>query len=173
MGFNSITRLAAQILIKKKSQEHLSSRLFSKNTQMKGFQRYFSKIKKSMCTTYILLQPFLSQVDLLPPRIRIQPMSTVEYSPTVKLLKVIPNPCHLFSVNSPLCIPHWLPARIPIQPPWLLLLLWSPTGHQGPKLEQMTQPPYFTHSNFQLSSQRPPLSWDPYPSLLPPLQSGK
>ena len=53
MGFNSRTRLAAQILIKKKKkegQEHLSARLFSKNTQMKGFRRYFHKINKSMCT---------------------------------------------------------------------------------------------------------------------------
>ena len=59
MGFNSVTRLTAKILIKKKkSQEDLSARHFSNNIQMKGFQWHFCKIKKSTCIIYILLKPF-------------------------------------------------------------------------------------------------------------------
>ena len=83
MGFNSRTRLAAQILIKKKKKKAKNIYLQGFSARIhrwRAFEGIFIKLIKACAHLYTLLQPFLSQVDLtiLPLRMRIQAMSTVE-----------------------------------------------------------------------------------------------
>lgn len=168
MGFNSVTRLTAKILIKKKKAKNTYPQGISAIIyRWRAFNGIFVKLRKARASYTFFWS--LSQEDLTITSENENPMSTVESSPTANDEKSFQS--HPFSVNNPLSSLVFITGALLEFPYNHLDLCYSlePKRPSGSQVRTDDTTPYLAHSNFQLSSQQLQLSWDPYPSLLPPL----